>query len=429
MESTIRETGDVKREIDITLGKTEVDPYFDKIYKTAQQRVQLKGFRKGMVPLSLIKKMYGTSLESDALEEAVQTAFGKYAEEHHLHPIGTPIVTRIDRTEDGGVNFTIAYEVLPEFQLGEYKGLQATRIYHIVSEEEIQSEIDRIRENFMTQEPAEQVEDENFVVTVDLQRMENGEPVEDAVSEGVQIYLRRQAVNSELKSSLLNTRVGDTFTVDLPTGEEESMMTYQVSVRDIKRAVLPELDDEFARKVTGEEESTPQDVIDLVKQTIEAEYERRYSHNFRDELISRLIETHRFDVPQELVRQVLQSFLEDMKQGPKKELPKGFDQQKFVEQMLPVAERTARWALIRDQIIKKEELKADEADYEGLAQMEAGRTGIDYETLLKYFKQAPATADRILAEKAIQFLEDYAIVNEVEDLDIAPQESTAPEEG
>ena len=65
-----------------------------------------------------------------------------------------------------GVSFTITYEVLPEFELDEYKGLPATRIYHIVSEEEIQEEVDRIRENFMTTEPAEIVENENFVVTV-----------------------------------------------------------------------------------------------------------------------------------------------------------------------------------------------------------------------------------------------------------------------
>jgi trigger factor len=228
---------------------------------------------------------------------------------------------------------------------------------------------------------------------------------------------------------LLNTRAGDTFRVDLPTGEGETMITYQVTVRTVQKAVLPELDDVFARQITGEEESTVQDVIDLVKQTIEADYDRRYSNSFRDELLSHLLERHQLEVPQELVKQVLQSFLEDMKQGAKKELPKNFDQNKFVTEMLPVAERTAKWALIRNRIIEQEDLQADDADYEGLADIEAQRTGMDYEKLVRYFKGNEATKDRILAEKAIQLLEDYAIVSEVEDLEVMAQQQIAAVEG
>jgi trigger factor len=422
MESTIRETSSIRREIDITLTQAEIAPYYDKVSRKAQQNVQMKGFRKGKVPLSMIKKMYGASIEQDAIEQAVQEEFGKYAELEHIHSIGTPIVTRINKNEAGGVDFTILYEILPEIELGEYKGLTATKIYHIVSEDEINQEIDRIRENYLTLEEAESIENENFVATVDIQRVEDGELVPDAVSEGVQIYLRRTAVNSELKASLLNTRVGDTFRTELPTGEDESMMTYEITIRKVERALLPEVDDEFARKITGDEDATPQDVIDVVKQAIESEFERRYQQAFRDELIGNLLEAHPFEVPEAFIQQAFESFEEDMKKGSKKELPAGFDRAKFQEEMRPVAERTVRWALLRDKLVQKEELQADDADFEGLAQIEAQRTGLDVDTLLKYFKRTPATTDRILAEKAIQLLEDYAIVNEVEDLELQQQQ-------
>jgi trigger factor len=200
------------------------------------------------------------------------------------------------------------------------------------------------------------------------------------------------------------------------------MMTYEITVRKVERAVLPEVDDEFARKITGDEDSTPQDVIDVVKQAIESEFERRYQQSFRDELIGNLVQAHPFEVPEFFIQQAFESFEEDMKRGAKKELPPGFDRVKFQEEMRPVAERTVRWALLRDRIVEKEELQADDADFEGLAQIEAQRTGLDIDTLLKYFKRTPSTTDRILAEKAIQLLEDYAIINEVEDMELAQQQ-------
>jgi trigger factor len=113
MESTIRETSSIRREIDITLTQAEIAPYFDKVSRKAQQNIQMKGFRKGKVPISMIKRLYGASIEEDAMEQAVQEQFGKFAEEQHIHSVGTPIVTRLNKTPDGGVDLKILYEVMP----------------------------------------------------------------------------------------------------------------------------------------------------------------------------------------------------------------------------------------------------------------------------------------------------------------------------
>ena len=221
MESTIRQNSSIKHELDVTLTKDELEPYFNAVFKEAQKNVSMKGYRKGHVPLTLIKKMYGASLEGEAVEEAVQQEFSKAAQGQDLRPIGTPSITHIHRTEDGGLHFTVAYEVMPEISLGEYKGLPARKIYHVIEEQEVQDELERVRENFATMEPAEQITDDSHTVTIDLQRVENGEPVADNAMRDVKLYLRRPDVNPELKASLLNTKVGDTFMIDLPTGENQ----------------------------------------------------------------------------------------------------------------------------------------------------------------------------------------------------------------
>ena len=419
MESTVRETSGVKREIDLTLSQEDLSPYYDRAYRRAQDRVQLKGFRKGKTPLNLIKKLYGDQLEGEVVESVVQEEFNKAMRSTEVRPIGTPSITKLDRNPEGGLDVTITFEVLPQFELGSYKGLSARRFFHTISDEELEHELLHLRERSMGSEPAESVADDQHIVTIDLQKLdESGEPIEGEVSRDVKVYLARHGVNEELRSLLLNTKVGDTFRIELPTGENETMTPYEVSVREIARAVLPEVDDEFAQQITGDPTATAEMLRGLVRDSIAGNYQQQYQRMFRDELINGLVENHPIDVPDTLVREALDHFVEDMKQGAKKELPAGFDRAAFELQMRPVAERTVRWALLRDRIIEAEGLAPEESDYEGLAEMEAQRTGIDYEKLLQYFRNAPQVADRILAEKAMQLLEDYAIIEDVEDTDL-----------
>ncbi len=417
MESTIRQNNSVKFELDVALTGAEVAPYLDAAYREAQKHASIKGFRPGRVPVSMIKKMYGPALEREAYEEAVQKEFAKAMNEQDIHPIGTPAITRLDNTEEGGLAFTVAYEVLPTVELKEYKGLPARKVFHVISDEELQAELDRIREGNVSGdgEPAESVADENHVVRADLRKMVDGVPDADGGMTDVPMHLGRADVNPELKASMMNRKVGDVFHIDLPTGEQGALINYEVTVKAIHHVVLPAIDDELAQRLLGRDDAVAADLVEAVRQSLAADYERRYAGYFRDELVNALIDRHDFEVPDAFVEEVLKSFIEDSKRGPKKELPKDFDLQRFVTEMRPTAERTAKWALLRDSLIEREQLTPDEADYEGLAELESQRTGIEFDMLMTYFKKSDKIRDRILAEKAMQLLEDYAIVEEIED--------------
>src|SRR5688500_15564957 len=136
METTVREISGVGRELDLALSQDDLSPYYDKAYRRAQERVQLKGFRKGKTPLNLIKKLYGEQLEGEVVESVVQEEFNKAMRERELRPIGPPSITKLDKNPEGGLDVTIAYEVLPEFELGTYRGLTARRYVHNVTDDD-----------------------------------------------------------------------------------------------------------------------------------------------------------------------------------------------------------------------------------------------------------------------------------------------------
>lgn len=426
MESTINQKSEIAFDLEITLSPEEFGQHENRVYRDAQKRIVLNGYRKGHVPLPIIRKLHGKSLEQDVLDAAVQDTFGGIAREQGLRPIGQPLVTHIHRTEPGGLHFTISYEVFPAVELTDYKGLPARRITHQVTEDEVDAEIESARERFGKMEEAEQVIDDLCGVTIDLQKMIDGQPEIGAVTKDVNVYLRNPTVNTELKAALLNCKIGDTFRIDLPTGDEGSTNAYDVTVTKIMRVEPAPLDDELARTALGNPEATLTEFREAVRRGVTAEYERRYNSIFRDDLMHAIIERHPFTVPQVLIDEVLQHYLQEYREGPEKELPKGFDIEKFVTEMKPRAEMLARWALLRDLIVEKEGLDAADDDYEGLAAIEADRTGIEFGRILQYMKRTPSYADKIRAEKAIQFLEDYAIVQEIDDRAVPGLEKEAP---
>lgn len=430
MEATLTEAGPIQKDVHIILTPEEFAPYRNAAYRKAQQRANVKGFRPGKVPLSVVQKLYGKELDEQAAEEAIQKSFGSFAEEHHLHPFGTPFVIDMKHADDGGLSFVIRYEVLPEFTLGEYKGLKARKVFHVITPEEIDREIEWLRERHRTEETVDTVADENHTAVVDFQKLdESGAPLIGDVSRNVPVNLRSERINPELKAALIGKRLDDAVRINLPVGGEEGEVDipYELTIKDIKQVVLPELDSEFASKLTGEEESDVEDLRDMIKQSIEAEYDAQYARLFRDSLIDRLIESHDISVPSALVGQIINSYLEDEKKNhPNGELPKDFPYQEFYTSQRESAERVARWLLLRDRIIETEGITATDEDFEAVARIDAERLGMDPQTLLDYYKGNDEIHQRIIAEKVMQLLVDYSEVEEeIEDVEWQKQREEA----
>ena len=430
MEARLTETGPIEREIHFTLTPEEFGPYTEKLYQQAQASANIKGFRKGKAPLSLIKKMHGKEIQEQASEEAIQKAFAEYGQQNNLQPFGTPYVVEMTHLDDGGLDFKIRYEVLPEFELGEYKGLTAKKLFHAVTAEEIDKEIEWLRDRHRTEETVDTVADENHTAVVDFQKLdETGTPVIGDVSRDVPVNLQSERVNPELKESLIGKRLDDKVNISLPVGGDdgEIAIPYELTIKDIKQIILPELDAEFASKITGEEDSDVSDMRDTIKQAMEAEYENRYFGFFRDELIDKLIDRHEFNVPSALIGQIINSYLEDEKKNYKDgKLPENFPLQQFYDERRESAERVARWLMIRDKIVEAEEVTVNDEDFEGLARIDAERMGMDPEALIEYYKGKDEVQQRILAEKVMQLLVDYSEVEEeIEDLEWQRQQEEA----
>ena len=414
MDAQQKEVSSVQRQIEFRLTAEEFEPYRESRLAEVRKKAKIKGYRPGTAPMNLVKKLYGAAVMEEAVEEAVQKTFVEYAKENEIQPFGNPAVTAMQELDDGGVEFTISYDVLPEVELGEYKGLTAQKIYHAVTTEEIDAELEWLRDQHRTEETVDTIADGEHTAVVDFQKLdESGAPLIGEVSRDVPVDLRSERINPELRNALIGARLDDTVNIKLPTGENETDIPYAMTIKDIKQLILPEVDNEFAAKIVDDEEADVEDLKDTIKQSIEAQYDAQYSRLYRDQLIDKLIDAHDFEVPNTLVGQVLNGFLEDEKKNfEKNELPEDYPINEFIAKRSEQAIRVAKWLLLRDLVVEKEEITVTDEDYEALAQMDAQRIGMEPEQLLNYYKENDEVHQRIIAEKVIQLLADYSEVEE-----------------
>ena len=417
MEVSFKTVTECDQEIAISLSPEELIPHFEAAYKKVAPTVEIKGFRKGKVPLSLIKKFYGESVEADALDEIANESFKKTIEEKKIQPIGTPTMVDMKYKRGEPFSFTIKYEVKPSITLKEYRGITAEKYVHPVKEEELNAEIQRLRHINATFEEALKVDGPEYVVTADIQDTdEAGTPIIGQKREGMRIYLNEPSTEDEVKNALKGAEVGGVYKASFEHQHDDHMHKVHMlmTAKKIERVIHPEFNDELVKKITKEKSSTAADFRKELSSDIERYWNDRTEKKFVDDITKEIVRRHELAVPDALVKSLTDSYIEELKNQQKnKQLPRGFDDQKYREAVRPSAIWQAKWMLIREQILAKENITIRDADVETMAEEESKRLNIDKERLMNFYKTSETATERILNDKLIVFLKTSSVIKEV----------------
>lgn len=412
MQHTLSTLDGCKREVKIELSRDELKPHFEEAYKRAQADVSLPGFRKGKVPLNMVKQKFGREIENESLETVADNEFRSYATTEKLPVIGNPALTNIEKEKDG-VTFTVAFEVLPEFELGEYRNLDVKRPVREVTEQDVQEEIDRIALRAATFETAEEVTDEMHVVTVSLHELdkETSMPIIGAEKKEDRVFVNDDQVDMHLRNSLMEKKVGDSFNYVAETQDEnEQPASHQVTVTDIQKVVPAEFNNEFAETITAGKFATTEELRDDIEKQLNAYFEKSSRDAIENQIVDVLVNNHEFDVPGSLVHSVVHQLFDDFKK--RNEGAPGIDQltaHDLEGEFKPSAERIVQWELIRNKIIDAENIELVDEDYKAAAE----RYGIDEEQLRAALRQNRQIEDQLLAEKVMTTVIDYAVITDV----------------
>jgi trigger factor len=409
-----------KHEIEITVPLEEVQRETEHVLADVQKRAKLPGFRPGKAPLSLIRTKFKSEIRQDVVEHIVPKAFRKKADEERWKVVGNPNVTDIHFEDGEPLRFRAEFEVAPEFDIGEYKGIEAPYAEAQVAEEDVDKRLEEIRgrkAEFVNEDPRPLAEGDYAVVALRSITGVEGDPVE---SDNMVLHLGDPETLPEFTENLRGMSPEETkeFEVSYPKdyGQERlagRTVAFSVTVKGVRRKELPDLNDEFAQDL-GDYQNLSE-LRDAIRGSIRAEREYIAQETAKRKIVDELVDRHPFPVPEAYVDRQIEMELERRvreiaAQGvdPRK---LNLDWHKIRDSMKDRAERDVRASLLLERIAEAESIYAttDEVDREvqRVAKQErqpvaAVRMRLEKEGGLQRI------ASRIRTEKTLSFLFEHA---------------------
>ncbi|HET7431652.1 MAG TPA: trigger factor [Nocardioides sp.] len=251
MKSAVETLGPTRAKLTVEVPFEELKPSLDKAYKSIAQQINVPGFRRGKVPPMVIDRQVGRgAVLEQAINEVVPQKYVEALQSHDLQPLAQPDieVTRMDDNES--IEFTAEVDVRPEIELPEWQGLEAQVDEAVVTDEDVEEQIEALRERFGTLQDVDRAAADGDFVTIDLVATQNGEPVEGAEVSGMSYRVGRGGMLDGLDDALTGMSAGEdkTFTSQLVGGDLVGEdVEVQVRVSQVQEQELPAYDDEFAQ--------------------------------------------------------------------------------------------------------------------------------------------------------------------------------------
>ena len=356
----------------------ELEKALETAYQKNKNKISVPGFRKGKVPRNMIEKMYGPAIfYEDAANELIPDAYEKALDECEEEIVSAPKidVTQIEKGKD--FIFTAEVAVKPEVTLGKYKGIKVDEADLAVTEEEINAQIEKERENSArTISVEDRPVKDGDITTLDFEgfvdgvAFEGGKGTDYPLTIGSGSFIpgfEEQLIGAELNKEV---EVNVTFPEDYHAKDLAGKpATFKCKIKDIKDKELPELDDEFASEVSAFD--TMAEYKEDVKKSLEMKKADAAKIAKEEAVIDAVIEDAKMDIPDAMVeteqRQIIEEFSQRMRmQGLTMEQYMqftGMTPQALMEQTKPQALKRIQSRLVLEAVAKAEDLKASEEDY------------------------------------------------------------------
>jgi trigger factor len=378
LQVDVADLSQCRRDLKVEVPVEEVNAAFERTYGAYARHLKIPGFRPGRVPRELIRQRFAKEAKEEVVKSLVPEALQSAVVERMLRVVGDPQIGDLSISEGEPLKFRATIEVLPEFELKEYKGLKLTKRVATVADEEVEHTLEHLRQSAAEFVPVEDrpSSDGDFVSVNLVGKYVEPPEEEDLKSDDVQIEIGAEGVQPEFSENLRGVNAGDVreFRVTYPEnfsaeGLAGKTIDFTATVVAVREKEAPELDDEFARDF-GDYENLQQ-LRDKIRENLTASADARAEADLREGTVKRVLDDYDFEVPSALVEpQVVDRAREFayvlMRNGVPPQTIKEIDWEERMKEFRPLAERDIRMALVFDKIgeVEKVEVSRWEVDAE-----------------------------------------------------------------
>jgi trigger factor len=367
------ETNVIKLEIRVEAEK--FDAALTKAYNKNKSRYNIPGFRKGKVPMAMVKKFYGVeAFYDDAVNFAIDESYPAALSEENIRPVDYPQIDIIELGEGKELVYTATVTTYPEIELGEYKGLDIKKAVYEVEDSEIEKQITEMQEkNARIEVKKEGNVAKGDIAVIDFKGYIDGDAFEGGEGNDYSLEIGSGTFIDNFEDQLIGLSVGDKKEVNVSFPESYGKddlngkpAMFEVEIKSIKVKELPELDDEFAKDVSAVDSF--EELKENLKKTLEKNNSEKAEREFEEAVITAIIENSKMDIPEAMVSKEIDAMMQDL-EGRLKYQGLSLDQymeftgnttEKMRDFMKENAERKVKADLVLEAISKAEDIKATE---------------------------------------------------------------------
>jgi trigger factor len=359
-----------KHSLDVIVPVADVEKETERVAADLQKKVRLPGFRPGKTPVGMVKSRFANEIRQDVLESLVPKFFHEAATKEGLQVVGRPNVVDVHFHDGEPLKFKAEFEVAPDVELGEYRGLTVTYTEPTVSDEDVNERIESIREQkaeYVNEEPRALADGDYAVVS-----LESVSGIEPKISQDeLMMKIGDEATLKEFSENLRGTSPEDVreFDVTYPEDYDREQLAgktikFKATVKAVRRKELPELNDEFAKDLGDFQ--TLEEFKNTVRTSIMREREHQAQEAAKHDLIDKLVDTHDFPIPEAyLDRQIEMNVENQLRQLASQGMdPRQLklDWAKVKESQAGRAARDVKASLLLDKVAERESINPTEEE-------------------------------------------------------------------
>lgn len=406
-----------KRKLRVEVGIEEMRPFFEEALVMFREEAQIQGFRKGKAPKDVVLKKFGDQIDAEALPVIIEEFYKLALEETKTDAIEIGRIENMNYKKDLPLSFDVTVEIMPVYEIPNYKGLRIQKEIHEIKDEEINSTLEQLRESYSTTKEADVVAAGNFV-TCDIQVLDHsGVPIIGKRYTDRRIPLTTKFVGQDMIDGLIGANRGDTRNLRLVKfGEgaaEGGHDHFMITVRKIEEIQLPSFDDEFAKDLGLEN-------LDKLKADISSNLKKRWeddsARKLNERVIDEVIKQNDIPTPEPLIDSALQRIGAMLKQRLKK--GQQIDDAYLAERYRPAAIRDVKWTLAKKKIVEAEKMSVTGEDLENYREKTAKLNNVTIDKINLDFKTETERRNfenYLLEEKLLKWIESQSEIEEIPD--------------
>jgi trigger factor len=426
MKVEIEEIGPCKKLLKVEIPKEKIDGEWQEQLNELCRMADLPGFRKGKAPRRLVERKFGDRLMEDVKQKLVSSTYEEAVEKNKLSPVGEPEISDINMELGKPLNFEVTMEVLPTFEIGEYKGLNLNKKSASITDKDVKDTLKIIsgQKTQLTIVKDGKVEGDDYIICDCKVKVGKNIVFKD---EDLDVMVSGSTVADisvpDLKSNLLDTKSGGKCSIDVELGDNFSIEQYrnkpaklEISVKEIKRPASPEIDDEMAKQMGYDSLA---ELREFVSKKLEAEKKRMVDNDLNEQIYTNLLEMANFDLPKDVIEtqtnKRLRSYqIELLNKGtPLEEIEKDMGNLKNASEESVI--RDFKLSLILERIAEKEKIFVTETEVNQRINTLANMYGTEPSKMrnqLEKIGSIPNLRYQMKESKTVDFLIKEAVIKE-----------------